>query len=80
MKGTELLKIIHSSVIVVYISKPCSQDLEPNKNKRWVNGKRNLTTVLVKVISVENDNPILIYPEGLCVTEACLKKDFNDSQ
>lgn len=42
MKGTELVKIIHSSVIVGYISKPCSQGLEPNRNKRWVTGKEEL--------------------------------------
>lgn len=43
-------------------------------------GKKNLTTLLVKAMSVENDQPILIYPKGLLLTEACLKKDFSDSQ
>lgn len=43
-------------------------------------GEKNLTTLLVKVMFVENDKPILIFHKGLCLTETCFKKDFNDSQ
>lgn len=79
MKGTELLKIIHSSVIVVYISKPCTQSLKPNKNRRWVNRKEEFNHFFSYADFVENSKPILIYPKGLCRTEARLKINFSDS-